>query len=178
MAHLHTQATRNKPAERYDLKWNLTRRLYEQGYNKKDIRLLFRFIDWLLALPPELTEKFTQELIEYEEEQKMRYVTQTEALLIKDRLDHKYKEGREEGREEGRQAMLETLYQILIIRFEVVLGGFDERFEPLDLESLKELSEVALTAQTLIEFENALAEMISKVNTTSPLSDNGGEQEK
>ncbi len=85
----------------------------------------------------------------------------------------------EKGREEGkREATLEGLHQTLTIRFDIVLEEFDERFEPLDLKSLKELSEVALTAQTLTKFKNALAEMISKVDTTSPRSDNGGEQEK
>ncbi len=87
-------------------------------------------------------------------------------------------EGQQEGRQEGCQAMLETLYQILIIRFEIVLGDFDEHFELLDLKALKELSEVALTVQTLAEFKNTLAEIVSKVNPTSPYPDNGEEQEK
>ncbi len=74
--------------------------------------------------------------------------------------------------------MLETLYQILIIRFEVVLGDFDKRFALLDLKALKELSEVALTAQTLPEFKNALAEMVLKIDTISPCSDNNGGKQK
>ncbi len=84
-------------------------------------------------------------------------------------------QGKEIGKKEGRQAMLETLYQILIIRFEVVGGDFDERFEGLDLEVLKKLSEVALKVQSLAEFENTLAEMVSKVETVSPRSDNDEE---
>ncbi len=85
----------------------------------------------------------------------------------------------EKGREEGeRKATLEALRQALTVRFDVVLGKFDESFEQLDLKSLKQLNEVALTVQTLIEFENVLAEIVSKVATTSPHSDNGGEQEK
>ncbi len=74
--------------------------------------------------------------------------------------------------------LLETLYQILIIRFEVALGDYDEHFETLDLKSLKELSKVALTVQTLAEFENVLADMVLKVDPTSPRSDNSEEQEK
>ena len=70
--------------------------------------------------------------------------------------------GEKRGLQKGRQAMLlETLYQILIIRFEVVLGDYDERFEMLDLKSLKELSKVALTVQTLAEFEKALTNVLS-----------------
>ncbi|MCP4458504.1 MAG: Rpn family recombination-promoting nuclease/putative transposase, partial [Cytophagales bacterium] len=88
------------------------------------------------------------------------------------------KQGLQKGRQEGHQAMVEMLYQTLIIRFGVVLGDYDERFESLDLKSLKELSKVALTAQTLAEFEQALTDMASTPETTSPRSDNGEEQEK
>ncbi len=47
-----------------------------------------------------------------------------------------------------------------------MLGEFDERFEPLDLKSLEQLTEVALKVQTLAEFKNALAEITSKVDTS------------
>ncbi len=82
----------------------------------------------------------------------------------------------EKGHEEGKiEATLEGLHQTLIIRFDVELEELDERFEQFDLKSLKELSEVALMTQTLAEFEHALAEMVSKVDTTSSRSDNDGE---
>jgi hypothetical protein len=35
------------------------------------IRLLFKFTDWLLELPRELEEKFSRELAEFESERKM-----------------------------------------------------------------------------------------------------------
>ncbi len=75
------------------------------------------------------------------------------------------------GREEGREAMVDTLYQILIIRFEIVLGSFDKHFERLELKALKELSDVALTAQTLPDFENALTKIVAKINIPSSHSD-------
>ncbi len=103
------------------------------------------------------------------------WVEQGKAIGIKEGRQ----KGLEEGREEGeRKATLEGLQQTLSIRFDVELGKFDESFEQLDLKSLKQLNEVALTVQTLIEFENALAEIASKVDTTPPHSDNGGAKEK
>lgn len=77
-----------------------------------------------------------------------------------------HEKGREEGREEGeRKAALEALRQTLTIRFNVVLGEFDKRIEQHNLRSLKQLNEVALTAQTLPDFEKALAEMLAKLET-------------
>ena len=104
------------------------------------------------------------------------WVEQGKAIGIKEGREEGRQEGLEEGREEGEhKATLEGLRRTLSIRFGVVAGKFDESFEQLDLKSLKQLNEVALTVQTLIEFENALAEIASKVDTTPPLSDNGEE---
>lgn len=90
-----------------------------------------------------------------------------ESPIIQELYQLGFEEGREKGREEGqRKAILEVLYQILAIRFDVGLGEFEKRFERLDLESLKRLNEAALTAQTLVEFENTLADVLSNVATT------------
>ncbi len=84
----------------------------------------------------------------------------------KEGLEKGRKEGLEKGLEKGEhKATLKALNQILTVRFDIVLGEFDERFEPLDLKSLGQLTEVALKVQTLAEFENALAEITSKVDT-------------
>jgi predicted transposase YdaD len=81
-------------------------------------------------------------------------------------------EGREQGREEGeRKAALKALRQTLTIRFDIALGEFDERFESLGLKWLEQLNEVALTVQTLAEFKDALADMLSKLETTAPPPD-------
>ncbi len=84
-------------------------------------------------------------------------------------------QGKEIGEKKGER---KALNRTLTVRFDVVLGEFDERFEPLDLKSLEQLNEVALTVQTLAEFKKALAEMVSTQETTSPRSDNGEEQER
>ena len=99
-----------------------------------------------------------------------------ESPIIQELQQEWIEKGREEGRKEGeRKATLEALHQALAIRFDVVLGEFDERFEQLDSKSLKQLNEVALTVQTLAEFENALADMPPKLETTAHLPDNDEE---
>lgn len=79
-AHLKTKATKNNPQERYTWKWTITRALYEKGFSTKDILALYRLVDWLMMLPEDMTKKFTQDLIAYEEEKKMPYITSAERI--------------------------------------------------------------------------------------------------
>ncbi len=80
MAHLKTKATRGQETSRLRWKIRLVRQLYERGYERQEVLELFRFIDWVLALPDELDEKFRHEVRKYEEELRMRYVTSIERL--------------------------------------------------------------------------------------------------
>ena len=89
MAHIKAQETRGDFAQRFEWKFRLFKGLYERGFSKRDILELFRFIDWLLWLPDELTQKFCQSAIGYEDEKHMPYVTSIERL------------GRQEGLKEG-----------------------------------------------------------------------------
>ena len=56
---------------------------------------LFRFIDWIMTLPEGLELQFVQDLIAFEGEQQMQYVTSVERFGIE--------KGRQEGRQEGVQ---------------------------------------------------------------------------
>jgi len=102
MAHLKTKATRGNARERLAWKVKLVRELYERGYEREDVLELFRFVDWLLVLPEEMTKSFRQRIEELEQESKMKYVTSIERL----------------GRQEGLR--------------EVVLAQFEEKFGPPD----------------------------------------------
>lgn len=82
MAHLKTQETRGAPRERKTWKWIITRRMYQQGYSKQDIIQLFRFIDWILWLPEELRKDFWAEYYQFEQEQRMPYITSVEQIGI------------------------------------------------------------------------------------------------
>jgi hypothetical protein len=37
----------------------LTRRLYQKGWSRQDVLSLYTFIDWVVALPPELELNYT-----------------------------------------------------------------------------------------------------------------------
>jgi hypothetical protein len=68
------------------------------------------------------------------------------------------KEGREEGIQEGRKAMIETISQILTVRFNVESDYFEKELEQLSLDRLKSLSKMALTVE-LDEFEAVLKQI-------------------
>jgi hypothetical protein len=93
LAHLRALETRGDPAERGRYKIQLVKGLYEHGWTAEDVRQLFRLIDWLLELPPELQQDFRQELYAFEEGRQMPYVTSIERLAKA--------EGREEGAREN-----------------------------------------------------------------------------
>ncbi|MGH7173403.1 MAG: hypothetical protein ACRELG_24225, partial [Gemmataceae bacterium] len=50
LAHLKARETRGNPADRHAWKVRLVRNLYERGFSPKDVRELFRLIDWLMEL--------------------------------------------------------------------------------------------------------------------------------
>lgn len=75
MAHLKTQQTAKKPKDRKAWKFSLIRRLYELGLPEKDIRNLYRFVDWVMILPKALETEFWEEFKQFEQERTMSYIT-------------------------------------------------------------------------------------------------------
>src|SRR5712692_8067749 len=80
VAHLRAQETRRNPAARLDGKLRVLRRLYRQGYSREQIVGLYRFVDWVMALPADLERRFLDEVEAIEEENKMPYITSAERL--------------------------------------------------------------------------------------------------
>jgi hypothetical protein len=96
LAHLKALETRRDPAGRRKWKFRLVRGLYERGFSPEDVRQLFRMIDWLMDLPPRAQHRFQQDVAEYEEGQRMPFVTGFERRgmlrLIEDTLLAKFGE--------------------------------------------------------------------------------------
>ncbi len=137
-AHLATQSTGGDMDLRQQIKWRLTRRLYELQYGKKDILNLYRLIDWLMVLPKELEMEFRQEVINYEKENTMPYVTSIERF------------GREEGRQEGRQEEgTRLLRRQLQRRFGDLPVWAEKRLAEATLDDLEQWSDRVLDAVIL-----------------------------
>jgi len=137
MAHLKTQQTTKQLGERKTWKFSLIRRLYEQGLQEKDIRNLYRFIDWVMILPKALEAQFWQEFKQFEQERTMSYITTGERIG--------YERGKEEGQLEGqiKQAQALVLRQ-LQKRVGDLPQEVRERIQRLSLEQLEALGEELL----------------------------------
>jgi hypothetical protein len=142
MAHLKTQQTTKKPQERKTWKFSLIRRLYEQGLQEKDIRNLYRFIDWVMILPKALEIEFWQEFTQFEQELTMSYITTGERI------------GYERGREEGEQSLV-------LRQLQKRVGDLPEdvrvRVQNLPLNQLEELGEALLDFTAIEDLFNWLA---------------------
>ncbi len=78
--HLKTLETKRDSRSRRRWKVELTKALYDRGFERDDIINLYRFIDWIMVLPRELEEDYQRELAKFEEERKMQYVTTAERI--------------------------------------------------------------------------------------------------
>lgn len=56
------------------------RGLYERGFSPKDVRELFRLIDWLMVLPPALNNMFWEDVDKVQEERRMPFVMSIERV--------------------------------------------------------------------------------------------------
>jgi len=146
LAHLQTQATRHDPENRYAAKLNLARQLYRKGYERKDILELFRFIDWIMTLPPAMEMQFKEAIMAYEAEVRQPYITSVERLAIQ--------EGRQQGLQEGlQQGLQHDLIDVLDARFGYVPPAIGQRIEQLgDIPTLRQLLRQAVTIESLEAF--------------------------
>jgi hypothetical protein len=103
LAHLKTLETRNDLKQRQYWKITLTKALYRRGFSKQDVLNLYRFIDWIMALPESLDDQVFQEINTYEEESKMRYITTAERIGMKKGMEKGIEKGIEKGRQVGIQ---------------------------------------------------------------------------
>lgn len=138
MAHLQTQATQGNSQQRFQLKLNLVRRLYDLGYTGEMIRQLFRFIEWMMTLPEILQFEFKTELKRYEEGKRMPFLTSFEV--------------------DGMLKMLhENVIEILETRFGNLSDKLKNQINALnDLQVLKSLHKQAITIASLEDFEQLL----------------------
>ncbi|MGA9383303.1 MAG: cytosolic protein [Phormidium sp.] len=117
MAHLKAIETRDNRTQRKEWKLTLTRRLYEQGYQREDVINLFQFIDWIMSLPQELDREFWQEVIQLEEERRMPYITSVERIGIEKGIEQGIQQERQQSRQQMKQILLESIELGLELKF-------------------------------------------------------------
>jgi hypothetical protein len=126
MAHLRNRETRKNIEGRFHFKLQLSKSLYRRGWNKQEIINVYRFIDWLMALPKELETVYHQELEKYEKEVNMPYITTAERIGIE--------KGKTVGKKEQGLASAKYLLSLGILSDQQISVGCD-----LSLKEVREL---------------------------------------
>jgi hypothetical protein len=75
LAHLKARQTKDDPDDRRSWKIRLVRGLFERGFSAKDVRELFRVIDWLMELPPPLKVAFWDDVDKMQQEGRMPFIS-------------------------------------------------------------------------------------------------------
>jgi len=126
---------------RYRAKWMLVRGLYDLGYNAQQVRDIFRLIDWMMHLRVDLDVRFERELTEFEEEQKMPYVTSVERVA------------EERGKAEGAAIVV---CKLLAEMCGPLPQKLEHRVRGLTIEQLETLGRALLRFQSVADLDNWL----------------------
>ncbi len=141
MVHLKTQQTVKNAEQRKSWKFSLIKRLYEKGFQEKDIRNLYRFIDWVMILPKALEAEFWQDFKEFEQEKTMTYITTGERI------------GYERGKQEQGQVLIIRQLQKRVGKLAQEL---QTSIENLPLTELENLGEALLDFNSVDDLQNWL----------------------
>ncbi|MFP4350044.1 MAG: hypothetical protein ACLFQY_17255 [Desulfococcaceae bacterium] len=128
MAHLRTMETRKDQNERLQYKLALSKNLYRRGWTRQDIINLYRFIDWIMRLSEDLEKTYHEELLKFEEEIKMQYVTTAEKI------------GMEKGRIKGEKEKAEKTAKVLL-SFGVLTEDQIAQATELNIEEIRRIKE-------------------------------------
>ena len=154
MAHLKTKSTTSNLTEREQWKWQLVRILYEKGFSKFDIINLLKFIDKMMTLPPALQSSFQNKVNQYEEEQRMEFLSTIEELAI----ERGQKIGLERGQEIGaKENCRQSIIDLLERRFNSLPETLVNAVNEIDnLAVLKQLLVETISVNSVSEFEELI----------------------
>lgn len=142
LAHLRTQQSRHDPDQLYAAKWQLTKLLYQHGWRKQRIIVLFKVINWMMALPAPHQDRYWQAVLQLEKERKMEWITPLEQSF----MDKGLEKGLQQGRKEGAAALLERQ---LARRFGPLPQTVRTKLTKASSEQLAAWSDALLEAQSL-----------------------------
>ena len=142
LAHLREMETKKDVEKRLLWKVSLVKALYDKGYTREDVLLLYTFTDWLMSLPKGYDRRFHEEIVRFEEVKKVPFVTTAEKI------------GMEKGIQQGiLQASRGNLIEVLEERFGTVSQTLRSRLRAItDPDVLKSLHKKALNTGSLEEF--------------------------
>jgi hypothetical protein len=150
VAQLSAIQTRRDPVARKQSKLRLVKALLQRKISKDNVRQLFRLIDWLMTLPADLEELFLADIHQFEEENKVEWLSSIER--------RGYKKGMDEGEEKGkREGLLEGVSFLLDSKFGAAGIRLSKKVRALkDLEELREFARFLKSAESIDEVREYL----------------------
>lgn len=155
LAHAGTRATTSDPHARLDQKFSLTRRLFERGYDRQQIIGLYRFIDWVMALPEDLEFQYDRQVDEYQEKRKMEYLSSMERRA----MERGRIVGIQEGEVIGRAA---TVQRQLARRLGMLSREDEQRVRSLSITMLDRLADDLLDFSEPADLQRWFARYVSQ----------------
>ncbi len=150
MAHLKTKSTTSNLQEREQWKWLLVRSLYERGLTKFEIVNLFKFIDKMMTLPPELQRNFKTKINQYEEERQMPFLSTLEEMAMETT---------------AKSTTRKNLINLLQKRFGELPESLIETLDKIDdISVLERLHLETISVSSVEEFEGLVQENYSPEN--------------
>ena len=145
LAHLIALETRRKPQLRFENKLKLVKDLYKLKYNNPEsvansLLILYDFINYTMTLPNELQNKFKTELLNYEQEVNMNYLSLTAEEYLE--------KGMEKGMEKGERRLLARL---LKQKFGVINDHYLACLEKATLPQMEQILTISLQASSIDE---------------------------
>ena len=138
------------PFAKLQTKTNLTRRLYKKGWKKDDLLALLEFIDWIIALPPELELQYTEIVEKIEEESNMAYVTSFERVGMQKGMQKGMEQGMQQGIQQGKVlGESEMLVCQLITKFQNIPKNYLEKIKQANGDTLMTWGKKLLFASTI-----------------------------
>ncbi len=141
-------------------KIELTRHLYIKGWGKDDILSLYKFLDWVLALPPSYELNYVQAIEKIEQEMKVTYITSAERVGIEKGIQQGIQQGIEQGKLEGLQEGIEKgrqegereiLMDFLKDKFKDIPFHFQRKIEQAEKRSILDFLKRAAVVKTIEE---------------------------
>ncbi len=146
LAQLAANETAQSAETRLVRKIELTRCLYNHGWEREDILSLYSFLDWVLGLPEPLELHYNQEILNIEETLQVEYVTSAERVGMQKGLERGLEQGLEQGIQRGEGLLLVDLLEQ---KFGAVPPDYRAKIEAADSKTLLEWGRRLLNSHTL-----------------------------
>jgi hypothetical protein len=162
LIHLRTLQDHHDADKRYAAKLHVTKLLFQHGWNRKRILVLFNVANWMMVLPEAYQRRYWKAVLRMQKERDMELLNPLEQMFLDDAIKKGMKQGlekglqkglqkgRQEGLERGRtEGAVALLERLLIQRFGPLPQTVHKRLAKASLAQVEAWSDVLVTAQSL-----------------------------